>query len=86
MPDPEKIIEVCKDCIRRGSTAETGAMSYSFFYDVIELLEGQKQIVRCKDCKWRNTRACFCKSPLDVKGYWFCSEGERKTERNVNDA
>ncbi len=41
-----------------------------------ELLKEQ-QIVRCKDCKWRNTKACFCKAPNDVQDEWFCSEGEK---------
>jgi hypothetical protein len=35
-------------------------------------------IVRCKDCKWRNTNACFCKSKDDVQDDWYCSEGQRK--------
>lgn len=37
------------------------------------------QIVRCKDCKWRGTEACFCKAKDDVKDDWFCSEGEKQT-------
>ena len=36
------------------------------------------KVIRCKDCKWRNTKACFCKSPTDVRDDWFCSEGEEK--------
>jgi hypothetical protein len=36
----------------------------------------RKTIVRCKDCKWRGTNACFCKSKDDVKDNWFCSEGQ----------
>ena len=35
-------------------------------------------VVHCKDCKWRNTKACFCKSIEDVKDDWFCSEGKRR--------
>ena len=35
-------------------------------------------IIRCKDCKWRNTKACFCKAPNDVQDDWFCSEGDVK--------
>ena len=38
------------------------------------------EIVRCKCCKLRNTNACFCKSPNDVKDDSFCSEGERTDE------
>ena len=36
-----------------------------------------EEIVRCKDCKWRGTEACFCKAKDDVKDDWFCSEGEK---------
>ena len=36
-------------------------------------------IVRCTDCKWRGTNACFCKAKDDVQGDWFCSEGEKRT-------
>ena len=35
------------------------------------------EIVRCKNCKWRGTEACFCKAKDDVKDDWFCSEGEK---------
>ena len=35
------------------------------------------ELVRCKDCKWRGTEACFCKAKDDVKDDWFCSEGEK---------
>ena len=38
-------------------------------------------VVRCKDCKWRGTNACFCKARDDVQDDWFCSEGERKGGR-----
>ena len=36
-----------------------------------------EEIVRCKDCKWRWTAACFCKAKKDTQDEWFCSEGER---------
>ena len=36
-----------------------------------------EEIVRCRDCKWRGTYACFCKAKDDVQDDWFCSEGER---------
>ena len=41
-------------------------------------LSEQPQVVRCKDCKWRGTYACFCIARDDVQDDWFCSEGERK--------
>ena len=37
-----------------------------------------EEIIRCMDCKWRNTNACFCQAPKDVRDDWFCSEGELK--------
>jgi len=45
---------------------------------LIEGLEEEIPLVRCADCKWRNTKACFCKAPEDVRVDWFCSEGEEK--------
>ena len=43
------------------------------------MYEQRQELIRCKDCKWRNTKACFCVSPKDVLSDWFCSEAERKT-------
>ena len=34
---------------------------------------GYVMVVRCKDCKWRGTKACFCKAE-EVEDTWFCSE------------
>lgn len=31
-------------------------------------------VVRCKDCKWRDTWACS----LSTRDNWFCRKGERK--------
>ena len=41
-------------------------------------MKEQPEIVRCRDCKWRRTNACFCKARDDVQDNQFCSEGERK--------
>ena len=49
--------------------------------NALVMLKEQEEIVLCKDCKWRNTGACFCKAPKDVRDDWFCSEGERKEGR-----
>ena len=51
-----------------------------------EIIAGEERsehprLVRCKDCKWRGTNACFCKARDDVQDDWFCSEGERKEGR-----
>ena len=35
----------------------------------------QDEIVRCNECKWRNTK--LCKAPKSAQDGWFCSEGER---------
>ena len=37
----KKVIQTCERCIRNGSPVGTYAMEYSFYYDVIELLESQ---------------------------------------------
>ena len=40
------------------------------------------EVVRCKDCKWRNTKGCpymnFNASARD--DFDFCSDGERRTD------
>ena len=47
------------------------------------VLKEQPQIVRCKDCKHRNTIYCF----KDEQGFgtdddWFCADGEVKDDGN----
>lgn len=53
------------------------------------VLEGQPEIVRCKDCKHRgNSKKCvlaaisekkdFPLFMLDNRGDWFCADGKRK--------
>ena len=37
----KKIVDICKACIANGSPIGTEAMQYSFYYDIIELLETQ---------------------------------------------
>ena len=51
-----------------------------FFVDESGKITPLPVVVRCKDCKWRGTNACFCKAKDDVRDNWFCSEGERKEE------
>ena len=52
--------------------------------DVLELLEGDTvdavEVVRCKDCKWRNTKGCpYMNFNAAMRGdFDFCSDGERK--------
>ena len=54
-------------------------MRWGKFADAMdEMISTAVLAVRCMDCKWRNTNACFCKSPKDVRDDWFCSEGEAK--------
>jgi len=49
--------------------------------DAIALLKEQEAVVRCKDCKRKNTTACiiYCigANPRDD---WFCADGERRTD------
>ena len=52
--------------------------SQKFFVDESGKITPLPVVVRCKDCKWRGTKACFCKAENDVQDDWFCSEGERK--------
>ena len=51
-------------------------------YAIPETVENIRELVRCKDCKWRGTNACFCKSKDDVKDNWFCSEGQLQLKDN----
>lgn len=55
--------------------------------EMINLLDDQPavdavEVVRCKDCKWRNTKGCpymnFNASARD--DFDFCSDGERRTD------
>ena len=54
-----------------------------FAQDVIEYLESQPQVVRCKDCKWRyflESGKYMCR--MLVNGWhnpdWFCADGKPK--------
>lgn len=50
--------------------------------EIIKYLEKNQIKVRCKDCKWRNTKGCpyinFNASAREDSD--FCSDGERRTE------
>ena len=65
---------------RRMEFSYPGDNDWGKFADAMdEVISTCVHVVRCKDCKWRNTKACFCVSPKDVLSDWFCSEAERKT-------
>jgi len=48
------------------------------------VLEGQPEIVRCKDCKHRFNSCCYNKKSnrinfgVYVADDWFCADGERR--------
>ena len=62
------------DAIKRLKEQE----AQKFFVDESGKITPLPVVVRCKDCKWRGTYACFCKARDDVQDDWFCSEGERR--------
>ncbi len=39
MVNVERIMEICKECIEKGTPIGTDAMSYGFWYDILELLD-----------------------------------------------
>lgn len=73
MTDREKVIKGIQECDLNG-----GLIGNCPYKDILFLLKEQEAVARCKDCKWRNTKACFCKAPNDVQDDWFCSEGEKR--------
>ena len=61
------------------------------FGSVWKRFEPVKELIRCKDCKWRgNKKKCivafvsdkqdFPLSFYDNRGEWFCADGERKED------
>lgn len=48
----------------------------------IEELKQQNHVVRCKDCKWRNTQGCiYTRNPaVSREDHDYCSDGEKKEE------
>ena len=50
-------------------------------FDGSDIVVSRQPLVRCKDCKRKNTTACiiYCigANPRDD---WFCANGERKEE------
>ena len=67
---------------------EVGMKEYIVRYEneYLQLLPNKMQeLVRCKDCKRRETYDCPVHIGCSVDGYdepddWFCAEGERKEE------
>ena len=68
-------------------------LSYGMVGDVVELLKGQPEIVRCKDCKYYRAKPGYCAYDRiwqENKGHiwgmyckpdWFCADGKRKEGR-----
>ena len=82
--DKEAVIDRIHDAIDSG-------IHISLFMDVLELLEGQPQIVRCRDCKYLehmytldelNGKRCYVCRKHTFTGLreedWFCADGERR--------
>lgn len=45
-----------------------------------EIADSPKELVRCKDCKKRNSWECwqYFFGRLNIPDEWFCADGERK--------
>ena len=72
-------VDVCK--VWETAVQNTVSLHQAERAGYIEGCKTHLNIVRCHECKWRNTNACFCKAPKDVQDKWFCSEGERREEK-----
>ena len=75
--------------VQTGKGGEVGMSETNVFEELIVMrskrgdgtIYRQRPLVRCKDCKNRNTLYCF----KDEQGFgtdedWFCADGERRTE------
>lgn len=69
------------DAIRASTSKYTGFMEMEMYTDddAVEAINGVPSIdavpvIRCKDCKWRDTWVCS----ISTKDDWFCPKGERK--------
>lgn len=44
--------------------------------------QGMQELVRCKDCKWRENTGASTKwlpcMEIKTNGNWFCADGERR--------
>lgn len=78
--DKEAVVDRIHDAIDSG-------IHISLFMDVLELLEGQPKIVRCRDCKnggldSSGLNGYWCSAHTEWhNGDWFCANGERKEGR-----
>jgi len=78
MIDQEKVItalEQVKDEINPVSGSRKARLRDAVD-DAIALLKEQQEIVRCKDCKRKDTLSCP-KAPVRPDD-WFCADGERR--------
>ena len=73
---------------------ETELQKGRYYSDVFDIgyKAGKESIVRCKDCKWlleceNGELQCEIKQGwFPVKPYWFCADGERRTDERTNHA
>ena len=50
--------------------------------DAIAMLKEQEAVVRCKDCKKRDSWECwqYFFGRIKIPDDWFCADGERKSD------
>lgn len=85
MPDSEKVIKELNDWIIYRCFLGS-SINPTLVQDAIALLKSQPQIVRCKDCKYYDTKDCadgfgWCNRNGTGHGStddWFCADGERR--------
>ena len=89
MPDREKTIKSIEDCVYQkidcvdcrydGCVFKHGDCKRDLLADALELLKEQEAIVRCKDCKKRNSWECwqYFFGRFNIPDEWFCADGEK---------
>ena len=73
MPDREKVIE-------QESVIES---LKSDLHEMLEVVSGRLNVVRCKNCILRFTEKCILHDqafPINKGNDWFCADGERRTD------
>lgn len=63
MADVNNLIDICEGCIEKGTPIGTEAMTYSFYYELLEVLNEYKEIKGkeqkpCDNCQEFNCDFC----------------------------
>lgn len=71
----------CRDCSKYKEGHPPLSCMEDLLNDALELLKEQPEIVKCKDCAFRDPRDGMCEHVLQMRDPdWYCADGERRDD------